>query len=73
MLLLFVHQHASLEWQEAKRVLPPSGIERDPVRTAAAVRGQAAMNDTILFLIILGIVVFVGLGLRGIWRRFRDR
>jgi hypothetical protein len=76
MLQLFVHQHASLDWPEAKRVLPASDHERDPVRAATAVRWhrrgkQVAMNDTLQFLIILGIVVGTALLVRWVWRALR--
>jgi FtsZ-interacting cell division protein ZipA len=31
------------------------------------------MNDTIPFLIIVGLVVLAGLGLHRLWRMFKDR
>jgi hypothetical protein len=40
---------------------------------ASRERTKAAMNETLRFLIILGLVVIEGLALRGLWLIFKDR
>jgi len=40
---------------------------------ASRQKTKAAMNDTIQFLIIVGLVVLAGLGVRRLWRVFKDR